>query len=308
MPAATAATEQRQFAELLAEVRRIPLRHSRFVTDVLTGGYRSTFRGVGVEFEEVREYSEGDDPRHVDWNVTARVGRPFIKRFVEEREHTLVFAVDASLSMRAGAGAWSKTAAAARFCAMLGMLAIANNDRVGLVIGGAGADAYVPPRKGARHVLSIVRETLRHRVERPQADLEAMLREVARRQRRRAVVFLVSDFEQLEYGRALDYCARRHDLVAVRLVAPELHDPPRAMLRIAGPGAPVDRVIDLADPLVRLAWLERCALLRRRLGERFESARADLLEIAIPWQPDMNALALPVQQFFRQRERREIYR
>ena len=153
-----------RLADVLAEVRRIEVQSSRLVTDVLAGGYRSTFRGAGVEFSDVREYVEGDDPRSVDWNVTARIGRPFVKRFVEERELTVVFALDLSASMQAGFGAWSLAQTAARFCACLGLAAIANNDRVGLVAGSAGVERFVLPRKGAE-----------------KADLAELRRDICRR-------------------------------------------------------------------------------------------------------------------------------
>ncbi|MCR9247838.1 MAG: DUF58 domain-containing protein [bacterium] len=306
-----------QLADVLAEVRRIPLRSARFVTDVLTGGYRSTFRGTGVEFEEVREYSEGDDPRHVDWNVTARAGRPFVKRFVEEREHTLMFAVDRSASMQTGLGAWSPAQAGARFCALLGLLAITNNDGVGFVGGAAGDGAggrsrpvFVPPRKGAGHVLSVLRHcTVRDRVSAAQRPaLGSLLAEVARRTRRRTVVFLVSDFLSVGYARELAFCARRHDLVAVRLISPELVDPPRALVRARDPVTSAPLTVDLAHARVRDEWLLRHARLRAHVDAELERARVDRIDIEIPRQRDIEALAAPLQQFFRRRERREVYR
>jgi len=306
-PPAAAATGDRQLLEILAAVRRLALGRSSFVTDVLAGGYRSTFRGVGVEFEEVREYSEGDDPRYVDWNVTARAGRPFVKRFVEEREHTIIFVLDGSGSMRAGLGAWSPIGAAARLCAMLGLLAIDNNDRVGLIAGGELRDRYVPPRKGARHVLSVVRDVLHHRASGP-GRLDRLLGEVARRVRRRAVVFLLSDFQQLEYGRVLDVCGRRHDLIAVRLIAPEQHDPPDAMLRGRDPEAGGGRIVDFGDPRVRAQWSQRCAQLQERTAARLRQARAERIDVAIPYEPDLAVIAAPLQRFFRQRMQRERYR
>lgn len=303
-------TADERLAEVLGEVRRIPLQSARFVTDVLTGGYRSSFRGVGVEFEEVREYSEGDDPRHVDWNVTARAGRPFVKRFVEEREHTLVFAVDRSASMQAGLGAWSPAQAAARFAALLGLLAIRNNDGVGFVGGAAGRRHFVPPRKGAAHVLSVLRDCT---VGDPAAargapDLGGLLAEIARRTRRRTVVFLLSDFLSLDYRKELRFCARRHDVVAVRFLAPELVDPPAAVVRAQDPVSGRHLTIDFADRRVRAAWLERCALVRARVDEELEDDRVDRVDVEIPRVPDIDAIAGPLQEFFRRRLRREAYR
>ncbi|MCA8953376.1 MAG: DUF58 domain-containing protein [Planctomycetes bacterium] len=294
-------------ADVLAEVRRIPLRSSRFVTDVLTGGYRSTFRGAGVEFEEVREYSEGDDPRHVDWNVTARAGRPFVKRFVEEREHTLMFALDRGAAMQAGFGAWSPAQVGARFCALLGLLAIANNDGVGFAGGDADRRTYVPPRKGHAHVLAVLQRCAVGDTG-GASDLGALLAEISRRTRRRTVVFLISDFLTLGYGRELRFCARHHDLVAVRLIGPELIDPPAAIVRAREPVTGRMSTVDLGSRRVRRAWLERVAAWRAVVDGEFAAARVDVVDIRIPRVRDIDAIAAPLQQFFRLRERREVYR
>lgn len=301
-------TAEDRLAEVLAEVRRVPLRGSRFVTDVLTGGYLSTFRGAGVEFEEVREYSEGDDPRHVDWNVTARVGRPFVKRFVEEREHTLMFALDRSASMQAGFGAWSPAQAAARFCALIGLLAIANNDGVGFVGGAARPERYVPPRKGQSHVLSVLRDCAAGGAGEGDSNLGGLVAEISRRTRRRTVVFLLSDFLSLGHARDVAFCARRHDLVAVRFTSPELLDPPRAILRARDPVTGRLVTADFAARAVRAAWLERVARLRAAVDAEFEGARVDRVDVEIPKRRDIDAIAAPLQRFFRLRERREVYR
>ena len=146
--------------ELLAEVRRIEAQSNRLVTGVMAGGYQSVFRGAGIEFDEIREYVDGDDPRAVDWNVTARTGRPFIKEYVEERERTLLFVLDLSASMTAGFAAWSARQMAARVCACLALSAIKNDDKVGLIAFSRDIDKFVPARKGIRHVLRIVRDCL----------------------------------------------------------------------------------------------------------------------------------------------------
>jgi hypothetical protein len=185
----------------------------------------------------VREYVEGDDPRSVDWNVTARIGRPFVKRFVEERELTVVFALDLSASMQAGFGAWSLAQTAARFCALLGLAAIANNDRVGLVAGSSAVERFVLPRKGAGHVLRIVRDCLLVRGRDTTTNLRALVALASSSLRRRAVVFLISDFLDIGHEHELRLGARRHDLVAVRLSPRELVDPPAALLRCARSGA-----------------------------------------------------------------------
>jgi len=300
-PPTPAAAEPETLATLLAEVRHIEVQSSRLVTDVLAGGYRSTFRGAGIEFAEVREYVEGDDLRDVDWNVTARAGRPFVKRFVEERELTVVFALDLSASMDTGLGGWSMRQAAARFCALLGLAAIANNDRIGLIAGSAASERFVPPRKGAGHVLRVVRDCLLLRGADRGTQLGELAAEASRCLRRRTVVFLLSDFLSVGHERALALCARRHDLIAVRLAGPELRDPPAAMLRIVDPESGNQQV-------VRQAWLENVAVMRARADEAFSRARIDCIDITIPAVPDMAVIAQPILRFFRMRELREAKR
>jgi len=296
-----------ELADLLAEVRRIEVRSSRLVTDVLAGGYRSTFRGAGVEFADVREYVEGDDPRTVDWNVTARIGRPFVKRFVEERELTVVFALDLSARMDAGLGAWSLHETAARFCAMLGLAAIANNDRVGLIAAGDGAPRFVLPRKGAGHVLRVVRDCL---VLRGGGDpsVDRLVESASRSLRRRAVVFVLSHFFGPHDQAVWSLGGRRHDLVAVRLLPRELADPPRAMLRVLDPATGRLDVVDFANERTRAAWALRVREWRTRGDDTFARARVDCIDVVVPRVPDLHAIAGPILRFFRRRELREAKR
>src|SRR6187399_439244 len=149
-----------ELTELLKEVRRIEVQSRRLVTSVMAGGYTSVFRGSGVEFDDVREYVEGDDPRSVDWNVTARVGRPFVKKYVDERELTVLFLLDLSASMTGGFGPWSARQTAARVCACLALSATRNGDKVGMVAFSDRVDRYVPAQKGVGHALRIVRDAL----------------------------------------------------------------------------------------------------------------------------------------------------
>ncbi|MBM4060472.1 MAG: DUF58 domain-containing protein [Planctomycetes bacterium] len=300
--------EPQSLAALLAEVRHIEVQSSRLVTDVLAGGYRSTFRGAGVEFAEVREYVEGDDPRIVDWNVTARLGRPFVKRFVEERELTVLFALDLSASMAAGFGAWSLRQAAARFCALLGLAAIANNDRVGLIAGSGAVERFVPPRKGATHVLRVVRDALVLRGRGPGSGVGALAAGASRRLRRRTVVFLLSDFVPAGQERDLALCARRHDLVAVRLSPREYRAPPRALLRTVDPETGRRSLVDFAAERVRAAFAARVAAQRAALDAALGRAGIDSIEIEIPDEPDLGAIAQPILRFFRRRELREAKR
>jgi uncharacterized protein (DUF58 family) len=300
--------EPGSLAELLAEVRRIEVQSRRLVTDVLSGGYRSTFRGAGVEFADVREYVEGDDPRQVDWNVTARVGRPFVKRFVEERELTVMFALDVSASVAGGFGCWSLRGLAARFCACLGLAAIQNQDRIGLVAGSERIERFVLPKKGVGHVLAVVRDCLLLPPSRAGSSLGALLDQVSRRLRRRTVVFLLSDFLADLDAHDLQIAARRHDLVAVRLLPREFVAPPPLLLRCVDPetGQPV--TVDFTAESVRAAWLLRVAAWRQHTDEQFRRAQVDCIDLVTPAEPDAAAIAVPLRRFFRRRELREARR
>ncbi|MBX3465211.1 MAG: DUF58 domain-containing protein [Planctomycetes bacterium] len=293
---------------LLAEVRRIEVQSHRLVTDVLAGGYRSTFRGHGVEFAEVREWVEGDDLRTVDWNVTARAGRPFVKRFVEEREHTLVFVLDLSASMEGGLGAWSLRQTAARFCACLGLAAIDNDDRIGLVAGSDGVERFVPPRKGAQHALRIVRDCLLLRGRAAGTDLGALVAHASRALRRRSVLFVLSDFVAGGGEHELRLGNRRHDLVAVRLVPREHTAPPPDLLRVRDPETGREGVVDFGHRRVRADWLARCRQRRAGQDEWFARAGIDCIDLEVPGSADLGAIARPLRAFFHRRERREAKR
>lgn len=300
---------QERLGDVLAEVRRARLDSARLVTDVLAGGYRSTFRGHGVEFAEVREYVEGDDPRTVDWNVTARVGRPFVKRFVVERERTLVFVLDLGPGMAASFGAWSLRQAAARFGALFGLMAIGNHDRLGLVAGAGEVVRYAPPRRGVAHVYAILRDLLvLPTAAAGTADLSALLGHVAARLRRRAVVFVLSDFLRPLPGRELTVASRRHDLVAVRLTARELVAPPRSLLRVRDAAGGNGRLIDFGDDAVREAFARRVAAQRAQVEQELARRGVDRIDVTVPESADVAAIAGPVLAWFRRRELRELRR
>lgn len=293
---------------MLAEVRRLELAPGRLVTDVLTGGFRSTFRGGGVEFSDVREYVEGDDPRVVDWNVTARLGRPFVKRFVEERERTLVFVLDLGPAMAGSFGAWSLRQTASRFVACLATMAIANHDRVGLVAGAVGGPRVVLPKKGAGHVLRIVRDCIELPLLRGPADLSGQLAQVAGRLRRRAVVFVLSDWGGSEPVPALASCARHHDVVAVRLLPRELRSPPPALLRTVDVASGRVELVDFQAPVVRAAWQRRVQEWLLLRADEFGRAGVDCIDVEVPATPDLDAIARPLARFFRRRALREVRR
>ncbi len=258
--------------EILRRVRELEIRTRRAVKDILSGQYSSVFKGSGIEFSEVRTYEPGDDVRTIDWNVTARFGHPFVKRFVEERELTVVLALDGSASGRFGtSGVW-KSERAAEAAALLASAAIRNNDKVGLVVFTDRVEKYVRPEKGRGHVLRVIREALFFRPEGTRTRIASALRHVSNVQKRRAVVFLISDFLDSGYGDLLAATARRHDLIAVSMTDPrELSLPRAGLVTLEDAETGRVRVIDTSSGRVRRAYersaRERVAL-RRALFRR----------------------------------------
>jgi uncharacterized protein (DUF58 family) len=203
--------------ELARKIRYIQIYTTKVVNDVLAGEYESVFKGHGMEFAEVREYQIGDDIRNIDWNVTARAGKPFIKKFREERELTVIFLVDLSASGSFGSVKQTKNELAAEICALLAFAAIKNNDKVGLIVFTDQVEMFVPPRKGAPHVLRVIREILSFRPGRTRTDITRALDYLGRVQTRRAVVFLISDFQAEGFEKSLRVLGRRHDVIAVSI-------------------------------------------------------------------------------------------
>src|ERR687883_710902 len=207
-------------AELIRKIRRIEITTRRAVLDTLAGGYHSVFKGRGMAFSEVRPYQPGDEIRAIDWNVTARMGEPFVKVFAEERELTALIAVDRSASQDAGLGPQAKGEVAAEIAALLVFSALENGDRAGLLLFTDRIERYVPPRRGKKHGLRLITETLAFRPRGRGTDLATALGHLSSAQRRRAVVFVVSDFLAGGYEQALAVLARRHDVVPVVLTDP----------------------------------------------------------------------------------------
>lgn len=312
--AAAAGPDGDGLAEVLAEVRRIQAQARRLVREAMSGGYASAFRGAGLAFESVREYAEGDDPRAVDWNVTARMGRPFVKTYVEERERTLLFLVDRSASMDGGTGLWSARGAAARVLACLALAAVRAGDKVGLCTYGAGGTTWVAPGRGLPHALRLVRDVLALPAQAGLADPAPALDLATRLERRHGVVLLLSDLvgsplaappgASARCEAALRRCARRHDTVAVHLQGPELDPPAVGLVRVRDPEGGAPRLLDLASPRVRAAHAARVAAWRARIAATLARCRADLLDLPIPPAPRADALSGPLQAFFRRREAR----
>jgi len=216
--------------ELMRQVRRLEIATSRAVNEAFAGEYQSAFRGRGMEFDEVRQYQPGDDVRTIDWNVTARAGEPYVKRFVEERELNVVLAVDVSASGRFGSVQRLKNQTAVELAAVLAFAAIRKNDKVSLVGFTDGVELYLPPRKGRKHVLRIIRELVNFEPIRPGTDIAAALDRLAHLLTKRSVVFLLSDFLDTGYETPLRLLHRRHDVIALRLTDPREESLPRAGL------------------------------------------------------------------------------
>lgn len=204
--------------EFLRQVRRIELRTNRLVEDLFAGKYKSIFRGKGMDFEEVREYEAGDEIRYIDWNVSARMNDLFVKVFREERELTVILAVDVSGSADLGSGDRSKREMMAELAAVLAFSAIRNNDRVGLLLFSDGVESYVGPAKGRRHVLRVIRDILYHEPQSVATNIDEALRYLGHVVHRSAMVFLISDFLDSGFDRAMRITNQRYDLIPILTV------------------------------------------------------------------------------------------
>jgi uncharacterized protein (DUF58 family) len=226
-------------------IRRIEITTRKVVNETLAGQYHSVFKGKGMEFDSVREYVPGDDVRSIDWNVTARAGRPFTKQFSEERELTVLMVVDASASMNFGTTGEFKNEQAAVVSALLAFSAIKNNDRVGLLIFSDDIELYLPPRKGRQHALRLVREVLFFEAEGKGSDINSALEYVSRTQKKKAVIFLISDFMDKGYQKSLQMLERKHDVIAIQTIDPrEMNLERMGMLRMKDPETGEILVID----------------------------------------------------------------
>ncbi len=297
-------------AEILRAVRRVRLRTRRAVSDMVAGGFRSVFRGSGMEFEEVREYVAGDDVRAIDWNVTARTGRPYVKKFVEEREQTVMLAVDVSASTRLGCGSRAVRQAASELAAILAFSAVGSGDRAGLLLFSERVELELPPRGGLRQAFRVTREALYRPAHGTGTSLAAACDHLARVLKRRAHVFLLSDFLDEGYDRALAMLAARHDVVALRVLDARHRELPRAgLLPWRDPESGAVTLVDSASARVRDAWARLAAERDERLRQLFLRRGVDLVEI--PLRPGGAAdgprdddLVEPLIAWMRQRERR----
>lgn len=266
--------------ELAKKIRYIQIFTNKTVNNLLAGEYSSAFKGRGMEFEEVREYQPGDEIRTIDWNVTARTGKPFVKRYVEERELTVIFLVDLSASGTFGSIQKTKNEVAAEICALLSFSAIKNNDKVGLIVFTDTIEKFIPPKKGTTHVLRLIRELLAFSPRQVRTDIALGIDYLGRVTTKRGVVFLVSDFYGQGYKKPMRITAKRHDLIAVMLTDPrEITLPNVGLIELTDPETGEVLVLDTANKRVRDDFAGRHAERLRDLQRLFASMSVDFIDI-----------------------------
>ncbi|NNF57085.1 MAG: DUF58 domain-containing protein [Rhodothermaceae bacterium] len=285
--------------ELFRKIRHVEIRTKGLVNNVFGGEYHSAFRGRGIEFSEVRPYQIGDDVRAIDWNVSARMGETYIKLFEEEREQTLLLMVDISGSEDFGSGGAAKRELAAELCAVLGFSAIRNNDKVGLQLFSDRVERFVPPKKGRRHVLRLVRDLFVHEPQSRGTSIKVALDHALHVLHRRAIVVLVSDFLDGGYTKALRTLAQRHDVVAIRLLDPREEELPKVgllTLTDAETGRPV--LVDTSSRQAREAFVQHAADRETAVRSALRRARVDTITV----RTDRDYVE-PLVAFFKRRNR-----
>lgn len=286
--------------EILAQVRRIEIRTGRLVNDVFAGKYLSAFKGRGMEFSQVREYAPGDDVRAIDWNVSARCARPFVRQYQEERELTLMVACDLSGSQFFGSGRRLKQEVSAELAGVLAFSALRNNDKVGLFLFTDGRELFIPPRKGRKHVLKIIRDVLAFEPARRGTDIAGSLDTLNRILRRRSILVLISDFQDSGFERSLRRAARKHDLIPVLIEDERESALPAisAFLELEDPETG-ERALVRADAACARGVRRRREEERARVEAAFRSARVEAIRI-LAHEPYVD----PIVRYFRERSRK----
>ncbi len=276
--------------EIIKKVKGIEFRTKRFVNEVFSGEYHSVFKGRGIEFAEVREYGYGDDVRFIDWNVTARTGVPHIKTFDEERELTVMLLVDASGSGLFASRGMFKGELAAEVSAVLAFSAIKNNDRVGLIIFTDQIEIYIPPQKGKKHVLRVIREILYFKPQSKRTDISAAIEHLNKILKRKAIIFLISDFMDTGYESALSVTARKHDLIAI-----SISDEREELLTDSGVIALEDAetgevfYADTSSKMLRKTYWHYMQKRKNALSELFKRSKIDQIPLmtGIPYEDEL---------------------
>jgi len=288
--------------EIIDKVRRIQIHTTRMVNDVFAGEYKSVFKGRGMEFEEVREYQPGDDIRTIDWNVTARMGHPYVKRFVEERELTVMLLVDMSASQDFGTVQRMKKELAAELGAVLAFSAISNKDKVGCILFTDKVERFIPPRKGIRHVLRVIREILYFSPENKATDINVALEYLGKVQIRSSVVFLISDFVSPDFKRALKVTNKKHDVICMKISDPkEKKIDPVGLMEVYDPETGEKVLIDTTSKDFQKRYKEEVAKREDELRGIFIESNVDYMELSTG-----SSYVEPLMKFFRIRERRKV--
>jgi uncharacterized protein (DUF58 family) len=286
--------------EILKKIKGIQLKIARISNEVISGSYISAFKGVGIEFNEVREYIPGDDIRAIDWNVTARAGTPFVKRYVEERELTVMLMVDLSGSQYFGTADNLKSELAAEISALIAFLAIKNNDKVGLLIFSDTCEKYLPPQKGRLHVLRVIREILGFKPSHSGTDIAQSLDFVSKVLKHRSIIFLISDFRDQGFEKSLKHIARRHDLVAVNITDPREYDLPAVGVVEFEDNETGERILfDTSSKICRDEFHRNALAGFNQKLQMFKANKIDLIEIATD-----KSYVEALQKFFIKRQRR----
>lgn len=287
-------------AELIKKVRRLQILSSHLVSETLAGNYVSAFRGSGMEFDKVREYQVGDDVRNIDWNVTARSGSPHIKSFIEEREMTVVLMVDGSSSVAFGSGKQNKMELASEMSAVLAFSAIANGDKVGLIIFTEGIEVYLPPAKGRDHVLRVIRELLSFKPTKAETNLKGALEFLSKVQKRRSVAFLVSDFLDEDFNSQLSTTSNRHDLIAVKIGDQREKELPNlGLIRLEDAETGRQIVVDTSSAKGRAQLKARAEKLDDELDSIFKQRKIDSVNVTTN-----EDYLLPLKLLFKKREKK----
>jgi uncharacterized protein (DUF58 family) len=286
--------------ELLKQVRQIEIRTKGLVNQVFSGEYHSVFKGRGMEFSEVREYQFGDDIRNIDWNVTARFGHPFIKVFEEERELTVMLLVDLSGSLMFGSVSKTKQRIAAEISAILAFSALKNNDKVGLILFTDKIEKFVPPRKGRKHVLRIIREVLSFEPEGKTTNIKGALEYMNNAIKKRSITFLLSDFMDEGYDKILRIVGKKHDLIGIVLDDPREKEIPNiGLVKLEDAETGAERWVDTSSKRVRAQIIYERKEKEKLRNSLFVKSHLDQIEITT----GANYIQ-PLVQFFRRREKR----
>ncbi|BBM85559.1 DUF58 domain-containing protein [Candidatus Uabimicrobium amorphum] len=286
-----------QAKELIKKVHRIQIITNRMVNDILAGEYHSAFKGKGMEFDEVREYQVGDDIRNIDWNVTARTGIPHVKRFSEERELTIYFVVDISPSQGFGTQNRTKAQLAVEIAAILAFAAIKNNDKVGLILFSDRIEKFLPPRKGRYAVMRIIREMLSNTTEGEGTDVAMALEYLGRVQRRKAVVFLISDFLSAAYEKSIKQAQSKHDVIAITSHDPgEFSFPGVGLVELEDSETGERIIVDGKSPMLQKMFAQRTNKVKKERESLFK--RIDMDELSVSTNEDY---LKNIHQLFRKR-------